>query len=265
MGMRQNTQGNTMFDNLARIAVGTEDTPRSSYYNGPERRAAAAVNSELSQCWTRMLDEIDYGMLLVVADAQIVYLNHAARQELDGDHPLQMLGSSLRAHRPQDVAPLHDALASAQRGLRKLVTLGSEAQRVSVSVVPLPADAAQRQQGLRPTTLLVLGKRQVCQQLSVQGFARSMQLTPAETRVLEQLCSGVRPTRIAQLQNVAVSTVRTQISSVRIKTGAASISDLVRMVAVLPPLVNVLRARVVISAVMGAAVGAAMGAVLANR
>ena len=258
-----------MFENLALSATEAEDTRGFCGYTGPERRAAtaatAATTSELGQCLTRMLDEIDYGMLLVSADAQVVYLNHAARLELDGDHPLQMLGCSLRAHRPQDVAPLYDALASAQRGLRKLLTLGAGAQRVSVSVVPLPADTNQRHDGVRPTTLLVLGKRQVCEQLSVQGFARSMHLTPAETRVLEQLCSGVRPTRIAQAQNVAVSTVRTQIGSIRNKTGAASISDLVRQVAVLPPLVGVLRARVVIGAVMGAAVGAAMGAVLGTR
>ena len=252
-----------MFENLACSATEAEDTRGFRGYRGPERRAAAsAAHNELGQCLTRMLDEIDYGMLLVSADAQVVYLNHAARLELDGDHPLQMLGSSLRAHRPQDVAPLYDALASAQRGLRKLVTLGAGAQRVSVSVVPLPADANPRHDGLRPTTLLVLGKRQVCEQLSVQGFARSMQLTPAETRVLEKLCSGVSPTRIAQQQNVAVSTVRTQIGSIRSKTGAGSISDLVRQVAVLPPLVGVLRARVAIGAVMGAAVGAAMGALL---
>ena len=111
----------------------------------------------------------------------------------------------------------------------------------------------------------MLGKRQVCEPLSVQGYARSMHLTPAETRVLELLCSGVRPTQIAHQQNVAVSTVRTQIGSIRNKTGAASISDLVRQVAVLPPMLNVLRPRVVIGAMMGAAVGAAMGAVMCNR
>jgi DNA-binding CsgD family transcriptional regulator len=51
----------------------------------------------------------------------------------------------------------------------------------------------------------------------------------------------VRPTLIAQTQGVAVSTVRTQIGSIRAKTGAASISALVRQVAVLPPLVGALR------------------------
>jgi DNA-binding CsgD family transcriptional regulator len=247
-----------MFENLAASATETHSPRGSRSYSGPDRRAAAAASSALGHCLTCMLDEIDYGMLLVTADAQVVYLNHAARLELDGEHPLQMLGSSLRAHRPQDVAPLYDALASAQRGLRKLVTLGEGVQRVSVSVVPLPAEDNHCQEGLRPTTLLVLGKRQVCEQLSVQGFARSMHLTPAETRVLEHLCSGVRPTRIAQQQNVAVSTVRTQIGSIRSKTGAASISDLVRQVAVLPPLVGVLRARLMVGAVMGAVLGTVM-------
>jgi DNA-binding CsgD family transcriptional regulator len=87
----------------------------------------------------------------------------------------------------------------------------------------------------------VLGKRSVCEQLSVQGYARAVSLTPAETRVLELLCNGVQPTAIAVQQGVAVSTVRTQIGSIRAKTGANSIRELVRQVAVLPPLVGALR------------------------
>jgi DNA-binding CsgD family transcriptional regulator len=58
----------------------------------------------------------------------------------------------------------------------------------------------------------------------------------------------VRPTAIAERQNVAVSTVRTQIGSIRAKTGAGSISELVRQVAVLPPLVGALRGAFVMGA-----------------
>jgi DNA-binding CsgD family transcriptional regulator len=208
---------------------------RPPTYLGPERRARGRDPAT----WLgRMLDEIDYGMLLVTADAQVSYLNHAARLELDGDHPLQLPpGNVLRVRQPLDVAPLYDALAAAQRGLRKLVTLGEGAQRVSVSVVPLPELGGDGGH----VTLLVLGKRHMCQQLSVQGFARSVGLTPAETRVLELLCAGVRPTEIASRAGVRVSTVRTQIGSIRAKTGAASIRELVRQVAVLPPLVGALR------------------------
>ncbi|MBX3637113.1 MAG: PAS domain-containing protein, partial [Rubrivivax sp.] len=108
---------------------------RPPSYAGHERRA---TGSDLAHWLRRMLDEIDYGMLMVTGDGQVSYFNHAARLELDGSHPLQMLGRTLRAHRPQDVAPLYDALAAAQRGLRRLLTLGDGDQRVSVSVVPLP-------------------------------------------------------------------------------------------------------------------------------
>ncbi len=226
---------------LGRIGAGPFDDGFGQRPPAIDRRPGG----QFSQWLTRMLDEIDYGMLLVSAEAQVLYVNHAARHEMDEEHPLQLLGHALRAHRPQDVAPLYDALAAAQRGLRRLLTLGEGEHRVSVSVVPLPradGEPASGAAGGGQTTLLVLGKRQMCAQLSVQGFARSMTLTPTETRVLELLCNGVRPTEIATRQGVAVSTVRTQIGSIRGKTGAGSIRELVRQVALLPPLVGALRA-----------------------
>jgi DNA-binding CsgD family transcriptional regulator len=203
-------------------------------YSGPERRASQWVGRWFAQ----MLDEIDYGMLLVTDETQVMHANHAARACLDDEHPLQLLGQELRVRRMQDVAPMRQALASAaQRGLRSLLTLGDEPQRVCVAVVPLPAfhDAGHC------ATLLVFGKRQVCEELSVQSFARSHGLTLAETQVLKQLCTGAQPSEIAEHQCVALSTVRTQIGSIRAKTGAESIRELVRQVAVLPPLVSALR------------------------
>jgi DNA-binding CsgD family transcriptional regulator len=59
--------------------------------------------------------------------------------------------------------------------------------------------------------------------------------------VLEHLCTGQDPTDIAEQLGVAISTVRTQVSSIRQKTGASNIRELVRKVAVLPPLLNALR------------------------
>jgi DNA-binding CsgD family transcriptional regulator len=208
--------------------------PALPAYHGPDRRSPATD----APAWSaHLLDEIDYGMLIVDASAQVSFINHAARLELDAQHPLQLVGRILRAQRMQDVAPLYEALAAAQRGLRRLLTLGEGAHRVSISVVPVQADPRSG----APLTLLLLGKRSVCAHLSVQGFARSVALTPTETRVLELLCAGVQPTDIARQQGVAISTVRTQIGSIRSKTGASSIRDLVRQIAVLPPLVGALR------------------------
>jgi DNA-binding CsgD family transcriptional regulator len=222
------------------VALGTLGARRPAHapatLGSPLSSGERDALSPLARCMAYMLDEIDYGMLLVDADAQVLYLNHAARRELDSDHPLQLSGHLLVAPSASDATVLQDALAEAQRGKRRLMTLGSGEQFVGISVVPLnEPDAGSG------ATLLVLGKRAVCEQLSVQGYARAVALTPAETRVLELLCGGVQPTAIASRQGVAVSTVRTQIGSIRAKTGANSIRELVRQVAVLPPLVGALR------------------------
>lgn len=206
-------------------------------YGGPERRSANSVGWR----WlAAALDEIDYGMLLLDEDALLMHANQAARAELDAQHPLQLLGRELRAREPRDVAPLHAALHDARRrGLRRLLSLGSGAHHAGVSVVPLPALGADE----RGATLVILGKRQVGAELALQGFARSHRLTPGETRVLAALCRGEPPAAIAAVHGVAICTVRSQIGSIRQKTGAPSIRALLRQVAVLPPLMGVLRSR----------------------
>ena len=201
-------------------------------YAGPERRHA---DRDPATWLCRMLDEIDFGMLLVNALGPLRYLNPAAQREINGQHPLVLRGRVLQTPRHDDDKALLDALAAAHRGQRRLLTLGPPDDRLSVSVVPLSGD------GGSALTLLVLGKREVCERLSVQGFASSLHLTPAETRVLEFLCAGMRPNDIAARCDVAVSTARTQISSIRAKADAGSIQELLRRVAVVPPLLGALR------------------------
>jgi DNA-binding CsgD family transcriptional regulator len=201
-------------------------------------QAAAAAFAAQPQWLARMLDEIDYGMLLVADERTVLHANHAARAELDDQHPLQLLGSELRVRCPQDVTPLHDALRCArERGVRRLLRLGEGDHRASLAVVPLAA--AGGDDGL---TLLVIGRRQVCQSLSTHWYAVEHGLTPAEVRVLWALCEGQTPNQIAAAQGVAISTVRSQIGALRAKTGAADLRSLVRQVAMLPPLVGALRA-----------------------
>jgi DNA-binding CsgD family transcriptional regulator len=204
------------------------------------RAVAETHESVLARVFALAFDEIDYGILLVDGQARVLHINHAAREELDASHPLQLRSRTLHALCEHDTQPLRDALADAtQRGLRRLLALGDGGQRVRVTVVPLPAPLP----GQPAATMLMLGRRQMCEQLSVQAYARSQGLTPAETRVLEALCADVPPNRIAEQQGVAVSTVRTQIGSIRVKTGAVSIRELVGRVARLPPMVQALRGR----------------------
>lgn len=188
----------------------------------------------------RMLDIVDYGMLLVLQDGRVAFANQVARIELDERHPLQLAGQSLRVRHACHVAPLREALTCAlQKGLQRLLTLSDgSTPAVNLAVVPVSGPGSSTSAG----ALVLLGKREVCDDLSAEAFARHHNLTAAEVRVLKQLCTGHRPAEIARSQGVTLSTVRTQIYCVREKTGAASIGALVRDVARLPPLVSLLRA-----------------------
>ena len=198
-----------------------------------ERRRAGS----LSKHWmTLVLDELDYGLLLVDASGELLHCNRAAQHALQGMHPLQVLDGQVRARHALDGKPLAEALQQAQRdGRRCLLRLGDGPQRANVVVVPLNRDVEQA------AVLLVLERQELCGSLAAQWFALRYGLTPAETEVLKGLSSGAHPAAVAAAQGVAISTVRTQIQSIRAKSGARSIRELLRQLAMLPPLVSALR------------------------
>lgn len=187
---------------------------------------AGAPGSELLAL---VLDEIDYPVLVVGADGTLRFGNHLAMHGCGGAGPLQLLQGQVSARHRTDQGALAHALADARRGRRSLLSLQDASGRVTVAVVPLRT-------GTDAHVLLVLAKRQVCESLSVSFFSKLHALTPAEDTVLQALCKGLRPREIAEHQCVAISTIRTQVSSIRSKTAAGSIRDLVKQVATLPPI-----------------------------
>jgi len=218
-----------------RVGERVIDSPDPSDVREPAGLRAASVHVLAS-----MLDVVDYGLLLVSAHHSVSFANRAARLDLDECHPLRLSDRSLTARHRQDSGPLRDALDSALcKGLQRLLTLGrNSGHAVSITVLPIE-DAGF---GAPAQAVVVMGKRAVCGELSAEAFARQHGLTPAELRVLKQLYAGHPAAEIAMMQGVALTTVRTQISSVRDKTGSPSIGALVRAVARLPPLVSRLSA-----------------------
>lgn len=185
--------------------------------------------------WTlmRVLDEIDYGLMLVDDDALVRYANRVALQECGASRGLHLDEGRVSPRTAQDHAPFHRALASSTQGRRSLLSVAAGDATLSLAVVPLtgaPLSTAR--------TLLVMGKREACPPLSVDFFARAHQLTAAEAAVLRGLCNGLRPVEIAAGGGVAISTVRTQIGAIRSKTGTTGIRELVGRVAALPPIAS---------------------------
>jgi DNA-binding CsgD family transcriptional regulator len=180
-----------------------------------------------------VLDEVDYGLLIVTSDARVLHANRAALAQLADDHPIELDGLQLRMRSEADLQRWRDAFDAAARHLRRLLTFDHHGDSVTVAVVPVATADDEA-----PAVLVLLGRRRVSQDLSIDWFARTKGLTSTETGVLKLLCDGLDPKEIALRQHVAISTVRTQISRIREKTEAGGIRDLLRQVVVLPPMMS---------------------------
>ena len=159
-------------------------------------------------------------------------------EALGGSGALVLRHGMLQARAGNDQFLLTDALADAQHGHRRLITLGNMSGGLTLALAPLSGPASDGSE--EPLCLLLLGKQTACGSLSIDCFSRTHGLTGAEAVVLRGLCDGRKPKELARELGVAISTVRTQIGSVRTKTQSASIGDLIRRVAVLPPIAGAL-------------------------
>jgi DNA-binding CsgD family transcriptional regulator len=139
--------------------------------------------------------------------------------------PLCLYQGALHTQRIEDAAPFREALAAASEGQARLLRWGSGERASCLSLLPLPGRAV----------LGVLGLERGQDWPVLAAYARQWRLTGAEARVLMALAAGEKPSTIARQLGVAMSTLRTQIGSLRAKSGAASIRDLVCQLAALPP------------------------------
>ena len=200
-----------------------------------------------------VLDAIDYGVMVVDEQGDVVYANAAAHLECRDGGALELRDSRVRAVDAASDRALRAALRSAAVARRSLVLVAGRDGGLPVAIVPLSDGAAEK-----PATkaLLILGRRELCQDLSVGMFARENRLTLAESRVLRALCAGLSVDEAARELGVAVSTLRTQVGSIRKKTNTDSLAHLSRRLAALPPVLSALhdpRPRMPVQRAMAAA------------
>lgn len=196
---------------------------------------------DVSLLW-RVLDEIDYGLILVTPDGHLQRANHLARYELARSKFLRTTGprncvstGQLQTNSCTATADLLSGIHAAAHGRRQMLTLRSGPESLPLACVPL----LQPLEGACASVLLMLARQSDTANLALGFFARNHKLTSAEEGVLRALCNGQQTTEIAAARNVAQSTIRAQVRSLRDKTQCNSIRLLVQQVAALPPVVPV--------------------------
>lgn len=183
------------------------------------------------------LDELDYGLVLLTHIGRLRFANRTALHKCMRGSGLAIVDGQIHAAGERAERQLKQALEGAAAGRRCMLMLSGEQGPMSIAVVPMSGNELA---DVEATVLMVFGRRQVCEPLSVEFFARQHGMTLAETSVLRELCQGVTPAQVASRSGVALCTVRTHISNLRMKTGARTIGQVMHMLTVLPPIVPVL-------------------------
>ena len=215
---------------LAATDLGLEERPVTVHLL--TRAALGRDQSPDLPTWMReVLDRLDHGVVMLDEQGCVAFANAAAHRLMSKGEAITAERGRLRACCAHQSSAFEAALAIAsQKGLCRLVHLGPAERSLYAAVIPIPGDQS------RHRIVLFLGRTKLGDDLAVQWFAQWHGLTGAETSVLRGLCDGLDPQAIAQRQGVLLTTIRTQVSSIRAKTSTASIRELLSLVAQLPPM-----------------------------
>jgi DNA-binding CsgD family transcriptional regulator len=203
------------------------------------------------------LDELACGVIIIDAAGRILHQNLAAHTVLARGDCVAVDDGVISATHEPDARHLADALAKAAQGKRSMIALGA-LSRTTVAVVPLQRTAQGAAQGL-PASLsikplqnashspskgqasearfaLMFSRAGVCESLMLSFFSRAHQLTASEENILGLMCAGLTAIEMAVQLKVAEATVRTHVRNICAKTHSKGIREVVKRLAVLPPI-----------------------------
>lgn len=179
------------------------------------------------------LNATDIAIFLFDGTGSLTFTNHAARGLLDDTDGLRRLGATVAATDLHDAVRLrvaidHAAASSAGEAATTIVSLKRAGERrpLIAAVTPCerapmaPSDPAAIAYVFNPDLDVALQLAPVC---AVHGLTRS------ESRLVALLAEGHSVTEAAAAMRCKVSTVRTYLKQIFLKTGTSRQGDLIRL------------------------------------
>lgn len=191
-----------------------------------------ASSGMVEQSLQTALDEIAFDVMLVDAEGVLLFANRSAQREIASGATFALDGGRLTTALDGQRSTWLHALRSARLGGRSMIEVGARQRARMHAVIPLPG--ASDTHGLQ--VLLLSGVRQPFCPVALTLFAKVAGLTSSERDVLISLCGGRAAEEIAAERAVQITTVRTQIRSIREKVGARTVTQVIRIVSSLPPM-----------------------------
>ncbi len=177
-----------------------------------------------------LVDELAHGVMIVNTQGWILHANRAALGALQRGVGLATTHGGLKLKSVSDQNGLLQALGKAASGTRSLTRFQGTGGSTSLAVVPLNRQSA----GPCDRIALLLSREEPCEPTLFASFAQSHRLTRTEEQVLQLLCRCLRTPEIALQMKVAVSTIRSHVRSLCVKTSSHGVRQLINLVSALP-------------------------------
>ena len=226
------TQHSQQYGLAPSILLDVRDFPPEFHQTADNPHSPHSPHSQqLPDVLALLLSKLSYGVLVLGKQRRVLYANEAALRELERCGVLMVRDSTLQTLSLIDSKTLCTALLHAAAGKSSLLRLAASGMALTLSVVPLGGNPASECDHIG----LFFARGELSESGMFSFFSRGHGFTPTEEQVLVLLCRSLSTPEIALQLKVAVSTVRSHVRSLCVKTGSSGARELVNLVARLPP------------------------------
>jgi DNA-binding CsgD family transcriptional regulator len=195
----------------------------------------AATAAPSAAVLAQLADALAWPLLLLRPEGTLLHANRAARLLLRTARPMWLDEQRRLRLSPARLQAELDAALLAAPGQQEPVLLRWPGAQVADPAITATLSWLRPQRSNQPPCVLLALTSGESHDDEVAAFARLHTLTRAEHRVLGRLALGESAVAAARALGVTPSTVRSQILTLRHKTGHASVSELLRALSRMPP------------------------------
>ncbi len=225
--------------------VEAEDEPNLARVLPHMRRAlqlrlTQRKNPPRTQMHAAALDALAFGVVVCEAGGRIVLANKAAQALAHAGAGITLgrtgkgLGAAVPAQTRALAALVNDAARAGPGGIIRLTGRDGCAELIAL-VTPLPRSFGL-DGGTRPAySLVTLRSAWDSPSFSAEMLIALFGVSPTQAEIALAIYNGKTPEQIAAERGVAISTLRTHLAEIFLRTGAENQRDLVRLLGTLPP------------------------------
>jgi DNA-binding CsgD family transcriptional regulator len=201
--------------------------------------------SPVSQVFCAVLDQLGAGVVVMSEEGKILHTNDAVQKMIAEGWPVRISNGHLQCEDRRATDTLYRALRYVADEAQ---ALNADKLCLDISLAHASSSRGAAIGSLKPVLLddgkgemkifivLYVTHTGAHNQCRLSAIADCFDLTPAETRTLEQFVQGGSLTEVAAALRISENTVKTHLQNIFAKTGTSRQMQLVRLVqALLPP------------------------------